>query len=173
MRRFPVTLLLAAAAVSLNVPPAPAAERKGGAQAAVDTGHMVRHAPGAHASSGRHGRRHSLAYFAHLTDTHIADEASPARHERLYGQKPMFGGFWRPQEAFGPHVVDQTVRAVNQQRISPIPSAGGAAPARWTGRSARSWPRRWPGRGSPRAATTTHCRRATTGRRWRIRARRR
>jgi metallophosphoesterase (TIGR03767 family) len=127
MRRFPVTLLLAAAAVSLNVPPAPAAERQRAA-AAVDTGHIVRHAPGAHASSGRHGRRHSLAYFAHLTDTHIADEASPARHERLYGQKRMFGGFWRPQEAFGPHVVDQAVRAVNRRRISQIPSAGGPAP---------------------------------------------
>jgi metallophosphoesterase (TIGR03767 family) len=127
MRRFPVTLLLAAAVVSLNVLPAPAAELKRAA-ASVDTGHIVRHAPGAHASSGRHGRRRSLAYFAHLTDTHIADEASPARHERLYGQKPMFGGFWRPQEAFGPHVVDQAVRAVNRQRISHIPSAGGPAP---------------------------------------------
>src|SRR5918999_181989 len=132
MRRFPVTLLLAAAAVSLDVAPALAAEWKRGAQAAsVDTGHVVRHAPGAHASSGRHGRRHSLAYFAHLTDTHIADEASPARHERLYGQTPMFGGFWRPQEAFGPHVVDQAVRAVNRRRISAMPSAGGPAPPRF------------------------------------------
>jgi metallophosphoesterase (TIGR03767 family) len=129
MRRFPVTLLLAAAAVSLELPSAAAAEpgRVAGA-ASADPAHWVRHAPGAHASTGRHGRRHSLAYFAHLTDTHITDEASPARHERLYGQKPMFGGFWRPQEAFGPHVVDQTVRAVNRQRISAIPSAGGPAP---------------------------------------------
>src|SRR5918999_4828087 len=127
MRRFPVTLLLAAAAVSLDIPSAAAANPRQ-ADATAETGHVVRHAPGARASTGRHGRRRSLAYFAHLTDTHIADEASPARHERLYGQKPMFGGFWRPQEAFGPPVVDQTVRAVNQQRISPIPSAGGAAP---------------------------------------------
>jgi metallophosphoesterase (TIGR03767 family) len=131
MRRFPVILLLAAAAASLNVLPAPAAERKRGApgQAAqADSAHVVRHAPGAHASSGRHGRRRSLAYFAHLTDPHVADEASPARHERLYGRKRMFGGFWRPQEAFGPHVVDQAVRAVNRRRISDIPSAGGPAP---------------------------------------------
>jgi metallophosphoesterase (TIGR03767 family) len=129
MRRLPITFLLAASTVALHIPPAPAAERKHEAAAAfADSAHVVRHAPGAHASTGRHGRRWSLAYFAHLTDTHIADEASPARHERLYGQKPMFGGFWRPQEAFGPHVVDQTVRAVNQQRISPIPSAGGPAP---------------------------------------------
>jgi metallophosphoesterase (TIGR03767 family) len=129
MSRYAMTLLLAAAAVALDVLPAPAAERKPALTAAVaDPGHVVRHAPGAHASSGRHGRRRSLAYFAHLTDTHIADEASPARHERLYGRKPMFGGFWRPQEAFGPHVVDQTVRAVNRQRISRLPSAGGPAP---------------------------------------------
>jgi metallophosphoesterase (TIGR03767 family) len=129
MRRFPVTLLLAAAALALNVPPAPAAEPKQAAGAAsADPVHVVRHAPGAHAASGRHGTRHSLAYFAHLTDSHIADEASPARHERLYGQKPMFGGFWRPQEAFGPHVLDQAVRAVNRRRISRIPSSGGPAP---------------------------------------------
>jgi metallophosphoesterase (TIGR03767 family) len=129
MRRFPVTFLLAAAALSLNIPSAPAAEPKQVAgKALADPPHVVRHAPGAHASSGRHGRRRSLAYFAHLTDAHIADEASPARHERLYGQKPMFAGFWRPQEAFGPHVLDQVVRAVNRQRISRIPSAGGPAP---------------------------------------------
>jgi hypothetical protein len=144
MRRFPVTLLLAAAGVSLDVPPAPAAERTRGApghelaEAAApkpaagaplgDPVHVVRHAPGAHAATGRHGRRRSLAYFAHLTDTHIADEASPARHERLFGRGRMFGGFWRPQEAFGPHVIDQAVRAVNRRRISAVPSAGGPAP---------------------------------------------
>jgi metallophosphoesterase (TIGR03767 family) len=129
MRRFPVILLLAASALALDLPSAAAAERKREARAAqADSGHVVRHAPGAHASSGRHGRRRSLAYFAHLTDPHIADEASPARHERLYGQKPMFGGFWRPQEAFGPHVLDQAVRAVNRRRTSNVPSAGGPAP---------------------------------------------
>src|SRR5918999_666916 len=129
MRRFPVTFLLAAALLALELPPAAAAESKRAARAAfADSPHVVRHAPGAHASTGRHGRRRSLAYFAHLTDTHIADEASPARHERLYGQRRMFGGFWRPQEAFGPHVVDQAVRAVNRRRISQIPSAGGPAP---------------------------------------------
>ncbi len=129
MRRFPVTLLLAAALLALELPSAVAAEPKRRAGAAqADPPHVVRHAPGAHASTGRHGRRRSLAYFAHLTDTHIADEASPARHERLYGRKRMFGGFWRPQEAFGPHVVDQAVRAVNRRRISNIPSAGGPAP---------------------------------------------
>jgi metallophosphoesterase (TIGR03767 family) len=123
-----MTLLLAVTATALEVVSSSAAERTRAAAAFAESGHLVRHAPGAHAASGRPGRRRSLAYFAHLTDTHIADEASPARHERLFGRKPMFGGFWRPQEAFGPHVVDQVVRAVNRQRISRLPSAGGPAP---------------------------------------------
>jgi metallophosphoesterase (TIGR03767 family) len=127
MSRYALTPLLAVAVLALNVLSAPAAEPASQA-ASAESGHWLRHAPGAHASSGRHGQRRSLAYFAHLTDPHIADEASPARHERLYGQKPMFGGFWRPQEAFGPHVLDQAVRAVNRRRISSIPSAGGPAP---------------------------------------------
>jgi metallophosphoesterase (TIGR03767 family) len=128
MTRYAITLLLAVTATALEVASSTATERKRAAATIAESGHLVRHAPGAHAASGRHGRRRSLAYFAHLTDTHIADEASPARHERLYGRKPMFGGFWRPQEAFGPHVVDQAVRAVNRQRISRLPSAGGPAP---------------------------------------------
>ena len=127
MCRYALTPLLAVAVLALIVLPAPAAEPASQATSA-DSGHWLRHAPGAHAASGRHGQRRSLAYFAHLTDPHIADEASPARHERLFGQKPMFGGFWRPHEAFGPHVLDQAVRAVNRRRISSIPSAGGPAP---------------------------------------------
>jgi hypothetical protein len=127
VRRFAVTLLLAASG-ALPLAPAGAAERDRAATGALaDSGHLVLHAPGTHASGGRHGHRRSLAFFAHLTDTHIADEASPARHERLHGLKPMFGGFWRPQEAFGPHVVDQTVRAVNRHTTSRLPSAGGPA----------------------------------------------
>jgi metallophosphoesterase (TIGR03767 family) len=90
--------------------------------------HVVRHAPGSEVAAGRHGRRRSLAFFAHITDLHIADEASPARHEQLYGRHPMFAGFWRPQEAFGPHVADRTVRAVNGHTISPVSGAGGPAP---------------------------------------------
>jgi metallophosphoesterase (TIGR03767 family) len=127
MRRCAFILLLAASLVALDILSARAAA-PGAEPTAATAGHVVRHAPGAHASSERHGRRRSLAYFAHLTDSHIADEGSPARHERLYGQKPMFGGFWRPQEAFGPHVLDQAVRAVNRRRISSIASAGGPAP---------------------------------------------
>jgi hypothetical protein len=91
-------------------------------------GHLVRVAPGMRPSASRHARRRSLAYFAHLTDLHIADEGSPARHEQLHRVTRAYGGFWRPQEAFGPHVVDQTVRAVNRQPVSPLASVGGPAP---------------------------------------------
>ncbi len=90
-------------------------------------GHVVRSAPRVRASAHRAGQRWSLSYFAHLTDLHIADEASPARFERLYSRSRAFGGFWRPQEAFGPHVVDQTVRAVNAHATSSLASAGGPA----------------------------------------------
>jgi metallophosphoesterase (TIGR03767 family) len=126
MRRYATALLLAAATIALDVMP-----NRGEALAAAklaDSGHWIRNAPKAQASSGRVGRRVSLAYFAHLSDTQIADEASPARHERLFGRKPMFAGFWRPQEAFILHVLDQTVRAVNRQRVSRLPSSGGPAP---------------------------------------------
>jgi metallophosphoesterase (TIGR03767 family) len=114
--------------------PAPGAAANGGVRPpepafseAAATQHLVRAAPGAPAVTGRGEWRRSLAFFAHLTDTHIADEASPARHEQLYGRRPVFGGFWRPQEAFGPHVVDQTVRAVNLHTTSGLESAGGPA----------------------------------------------
>jgi metallophosphoesterase (TIGR03767 family) len=89
--------------------------------------HVVRRAPRTRVSAHRHGRRRSLAYFAHLTDLHIADEASPARHEQLHRLRPMFSAFWRPQEAFGPHVADQAVRAVNRERTSRVASANGPA----------------------------------------------
>jgi metallophosphoesterase (TIGR03767 family) len=89
--------------------------------------HLVRRAPRVQASARRSERRRSLAYFAHLTDLHIADEASPARHERLYRRSRAYGGFWRPQESFAPHVVDAAVRAVNAHASSPLATAGGPA----------------------------------------------
>jgi metallophosphoesterase (TIGR03767 family) len=89
--------------------------------------HIVRRAPGVPLPAGRDATRRSLAYFAHLSDLQMADEASPARHEHLSHLSRAFGGFWRPQEAFGPHVVDQAVRAINRQRTSPLASAGGPA----------------------------------------------
>lgn len=73
MRRYAMTLLLIWTATALEVASATAAERKPAAATIAESGHLVRHAPGAHAASGRHAGRRSLAYFAHLTDTHIAD----------------------------------------------------------------------------------------------------
>ncbi|HEV3379071.1 MAG TPA: hypothetical protein VG126_17490, partial [Thermoleophilaceae bacterium] len=130
MRRYAIALLLAAAPITLDLLPSPRTERNEALAAArvADSGHWIRAAPRAQAATGREGRRRTLAYFAHVTDPHIADEASPARHERLVGRKPMFSGFWRPQEAFILHVLDQTVRAINRERISRLPSAGGPAP---------------------------------------------
>jgi metallophosphoesterase (TIGR03767 family) len=125
MKRSAILALLLALA-------GPAFERTPAAGAAVPEAqaaqHLVRSAPGARAAANRHDRRRSLAFFAHLTDLHIADEASPARHEHLFGVRPMFGGFWRPQEAFGPHVVDQTVRAVNRHGTSRLHVSGDPAP---------------------------------------------
>ncbi len=89
--------------------------------------HVVRRAPRVRALPGRSSRRRSLVYLAHLSDFQLADEASPARFEYLSGVKPAFHGFWRPQEAFGPHVIDQAVRAVNAHRTSPVAGAGGRA----------------------------------------------
>jgi metallophosphoesterase (TIGR03767 family) len=129
MNRCLVPLLLAAALP--QAPLAAASNPEEGARAAASapaaSGHMVQRAPAAHPSATRRARRRSLAFFAHLTDPQIADEASPARHEQLFGNAPMFGGFWRPYEAFVPHVVDQTVRAVNRHGTSRLPSAGGPA----------------------------------------------
>jgi metallophosphoesterase (TIGR03767 family) len=131
MKRWAITILLALAGAAPQVATAGADQPKRAARAAggalADSGHLVRQAPGAQASPGREGRRHSLAFFAHLSDPQIVDEASPARHEQLYGRHPMFSGFWRPQEAFILHVVDQTVRAVNRNPTSRLPSAGGPA----------------------------------------------
>jgi metallophosphoesterase (TIGR03767 family) len=89
--------------------------------------HLIRPAPGTRPAAGRAARRRSLAFFAHVTDLHLADEASPARHEHLFRRSRAFGGFWRPQEAFGPHVVDQVARAVNRNMTSPLGAEGGRA----------------------------------------------
>jgi 3',5'-cyclic AMP phosphodiesterase CpdA len=127
MRRTLIALLLAGVAMEPPPRPAEAAAPAAAAHAPMASGHLVRPAPGVRPREGRRERRRSLAFFAHLTDPQIADEASPARHEQLYGKAPMFGGFWRPHEAFIPHVVDQTVRAVNRWGTSRLASAGGPA----------------------------------------------
>jgi metallophosphoesterase (TIGR03767 family) len=93
--------------------------------------HQVLVAERARPTAGRRTRRRSLAYFAHLTDLHLTDEASPARHESLRGVRRAFGSLWRPQEVFGLHVADRMVRAVNRERVSGLRSAGGPARLRF------------------------------------------
>ena len=118
-RRAGTALLLALAAPTLTATPSAAQPQA--------PHHVVRVAPGIQVSESRHERRRSLAFFAHLSDFQLADEASPARHEYLYGLRPGFAGFWRAHEAFGPHVIDQVVRALNRHGPSRIESAGDPA----------------------------------------------
>jgi uncharacterized repeat protein (TIGR01451 family) len=74
------------------------------------------------AQSGRSGRRQSLAYFGQLTDFQLADEETPAKVEFLDGEQdrecqgqqcPGASSAWRPQEAFQPFIVDQSIRQMN------------------------------------------------------------
>jgi metallophosphoesterase (TIGR03767 family) len=77
--------------------------------------------------AGRAGTRTSLAYFGQLTDFQLADEESPARVEALLdpfadpgSPGAPFNAAWRPQEALGPNVVDETIRQMNDFARSPI-----------------------------------------------------
>jgi metallophosphoesterase (TIGR03767 family) len=79
------------------------------------------------AKSGRKARRRSMAYFAHLTDPQIADEASPLRVEKTDPVGGSFTAAWRPQEALGTHVLDQIARSVNRNAKSPIKTSRGRA----------------------------------------------
>jgi metallophosphoesterase (TIGR03767 family) len=116
MKRYAPTALFTAACLALLGPPAAAAQT-----------HVVRASPGVTATAERETARRSLAFFAHLSDFQLADEASPARHEHLYDLHPAFAGFWRAQEAFGPHLIDQAVRAINRHGPSRVPSSNGPA----------------------------------------------
>ena len=70
------------------------------------------------ADSGRASSRRSLAFFGQLTDPQIADEMSPARVDFLDPAGNAISSSWRPQEAFGLQVFDQTVRNMNANRTS-------------------------------------------------------
>ena len=78
----------------------------------------VRRARGTVSKLGRASRRHSLLYFAHLTDPHTVDEMSPGRAEFLDPAGPGAALTHRPHEALSTHVLDQMVRAVNRHRVS-------------------------------------------------------
>lgn len=73
----------------------------------------------ASAKKGRANRRKSLLYVAQTTDWQLVDEESPSRVELLdIGANPPFpstiSAAWRPQEAFGPQSVEQSIRQINQ-----------------------------------------------------------
>ena len=74
----------------------------------------------AEAKRGRSVRRTTLTYFAQLSDFQLADEESPVRVEALDLASTPFTAAWRPQEALGPHTVDQVIRQVNRFTRSPL-----------------------------------------------------
>jgi len=51
--------------------------------------------------------------FGLVGDTHITDSESPARQVRVDNMIMPAAGSWRPQEEYAPHVLDATVRLLN------------------------------------------------------------
>jgi metallophosphoesterase (TIGR03767 family) len=86
---------------------------------------VVRRGGPARARTGRTERRRSLLLFAQLTDPQIVDEMSPARVDFADAAGGEIKSAWRPQEALGLHVFDQTVRAVNRNPRSPVRQGNG------------------------------------------------
>jgi 3',5'-cyclic AMP phosphodiesterase CpdA len=52
-----------------------------------------------------------LARFAHITDTHLVDEQSPARFP---GAHQITEAAWRPYEAYAPQILDGILRTINR-----------------------------------------------------------
>ncbi len=53
-----------------------------------------------------------LLRIAHISDTHLVDEQSPAR---LAGFAGLIASAWRPQEAYSAQLLDGTIRAINRR----------------------------------------------------------
>jgi metallophosphoesterase (TIGR03767 family) len=81
-------------------------------------GFKVRRPSGVSADSDRVRTRRSLVFFGQLTDPQIADEMSPARVDFVDPAGGASSSAWRPQEALGLQVFDQTVRNMNDNRTS-------------------------------------------------------
>jgi Ca2+-binding RTX toxin-like protein len=84
------------------------------------------------AQSGREQRRRSLTYISQMTDFQLADEESPARVEFLDqpGGAPGPSSAHRPWEAFGPFMIDYSIRQLNRfVAASPVPQGDGTANA--------------------------------------------
>jgi metallophosphoesterase (TIGR03767 family) len=86
---------------------------------------MVRRGGSARAKGRRTSKRRSLLMFAQLTDPQIVDEMSPARVDFADPAGGDISASWRPQEAFGPQVFDQTIRNVNANRRSSVRQGNG------------------------------------------------
>ncbi len=86
---------------------------------------VVRRGGSARAKAGRTGERRSLLMFAQLTDPQIVDEMSPARVDFADPAGGDISASWRPQEALGTQVFDQTVRNVNANRRSSVRQGNG------------------------------------------------
>ena len=87
--------------------------------------YLVRRGGSAKARKRRASDRRSLLMFAQLTDPQIVDEASPARVDFADSAGGEIKSSWRPQEALGLQVFDQTVRSVNANRRSPVKQGNG------------------------------------------------
>lgn len=56
-----------------------------------------------------------VARIAHVTDTHVVDEESPAR---FAGAHELFTSAWRPYEAYSAQLLDGTIRIINRLHAS-------------------------------------------------------
>jgi metallophosphoesterase (TIGR03767 family) len=86
---------------------------------------VVRQAGMGRPGARRAARRVSLLSFAQLTDPQVADEMSPARVDFVDPAGGAVSAAWRPQEALGTHVFDQTIRNINANRVSSVRQRGG------------------------------------------------
>ena len=70
----------------------------------------------------RDDTRRTIAFFGQFTDPQVADEMSPGR---LEAADRLISSAQRPWEAMGPHIFDQTVRNMNDNRTSPVTQGNG------------------------------------------------
>ena len=88
---------------------------------------VVREDLGVSPDPGREGVRESLGYFGQLSDFQLADEESPARAEFLdIDPTGSFSAAFRPQETLLAAEADQSVRAINRLRRSPVAQGDGS-----------------------------------------------
>ena len=83
----------------------------------------------AEARQGRAARRQTLLRFAHISDSQLVDEESPARVEALdpTTDPAPFAAAFRPQEILAPFATDQAFAQINRfARVSPVAQGDGS-----------------------------------------------